>query len=290
MSRVEDIACIEWRGLTLPREVNLEERRRERYALFEYEPALGACWWTAVGVDVGVTYEADAWSAHWGKCSSGPRSTLKWALDLCDAECRRKAKKHLKAAEFLLRGLETKGEDTVAKEQTGDLSTHLYNFAGAAAFAEVLRASSDVRLGARKCLELAKECVAWNEAQRFPDSVSRYGLRTHQGDVPVALMALDNFLEHRFALVANEWVLAPLSECRVGDVVYHLGWSYVVEEDGDGRRQLRGDGLRMAFVTNETVVARRKTPAEILAARPEQRDQLEREMVQGIHGVAPVKP
>ncbi len=144
---------------------------------------------------------------------------------------------------------------------TNDLSTHLYNFAGVEAFAEVLRASSDARLGARRCMELAKECVAAHEAQRFPDAVSV------QGDVPVSLRALDNFLEHRYKLVADEWVLAPLSESRLGDVVFYRGWSCVVEDDGDGRWKLRSDGLRMAGVTNETVVARRKTPTEILASR-----------------------
>lgn len=153
----------------------------------------------------------------------------------------------------------------VAKEQSDDLSMHLYNFAGVEAFAEVLRASMDVRLGVRRCMELAKECVAAHEAQRFPNAVSSHGLG--RGDVPAALMALDNFLEHRFRLVADEWKLAPLSESRVGDVVFYRGWSCVVEDDGDGRWKLRSDGLRIAGVTNETVVARRKTPTEILAAR-----------------------
>ncbi len=149
---------------------------------------------------------------------------------------------------------ETVAKVLVAKEQSDDLSMHLYNFAGVEAFAEVLRVSMDVRLGARRCMELARECVAAHEAQRFPDALSV------QGDVPVALRALDNFLEHRYKLVADEWKLAPLSESRVGDVVFYCGWSCVVEDDGDGRWKLRSDGLRVAGVTNETVVACRKIP------------------------------
>jgi len=107
---IKDLRTIEWRGVSLQRVADLETYRRERYELFDkYDPALESCRWDAEGMDAAVTYEAGLWSAYWASAcpGSGPQRTLGEALEVCDAKCRKAAAAHIKAAELLLRGLES---------------------------------------------------------------------------------------------------------------------------------------------------------------------------------------
>jgi len=133
---------------------------------------------------------------------------------------------------------------------SGTLSEHLYGFSDSqdmgkdmAAFAALLRESEVARAAARRCLALVPWC-----ASCF-------------GGGPDDLEPLPDFLERHYLRTADDWVLAKVSEARVGESVLCFGYEYVVEEDPTYTRwRLRGaHGLRMANVTGETVVARRKS-------------------------------
>lgn len=134
------------------------------------------------------------------------------------------------------------------------LSEHLYGFADVedmsgdmADFATLLRASGGglglASAAARRCLALVPWCVSSCDGG---DSVERQ------------LQPLRSFLESNYQRVADDWVLAKLSECSVGEAVLFRSWECRVEASADGRRHLRCDGLRFADVTGETEVARRK--------------------------------
>ncbi len=102
---IEDIATIEWRGLTLLRVADLEGFRRERYEMFDYEPALGSCRWDAEGANAAVVYEAGLWSACWDGEWVGGLPTLQDALAMCDDRCRERAAELRRSARNLVKGL-----------------------------------------------------------------------------------------------------------------------------------------------------------------------------------------
>ncbi len=102
---IEDIATIEWRGLTLLRVADLEGFRRERYEMFGCEPALGSCRWDAEGANAAVVYEAGLWSARWDGEWACSAVSLQDALALRDDRCRKRAAELRRAADNLMKGL-----------------------------------------------------------------------------------------------------------------------------------------------------------------------------------------
>lgn len=112
---IDDLATIEWRGVTLHRVADLEGYRRQWVELYDYQPVDLCKWESASGVAY-VFHENGLWSAAWGSrehmaptTAYGVPSvarTLPEALAACDAECRKRAAAHLEAAEVLMRGLE----------------------------------------------------------------------------------------------------------------------------------------------------------------------------------------
>ena len=112
---IDDIATIEWRGVTLHRVADLDGYRRWWFEQFDYHP-VEACKWESEDGIAYVFHENGLWSATWGirdergltRAGGVPSiaRTLEAALARCDAECRTRGVAHLKAAEVLLRGLE----------------------------------------------------------------------------------------------------------------------------------------------------------------------------------------